>query len=83
MQVYVTGKQPKFQYITIGFLSRMNPFLNNTVIGFGWFGSVYSFKGSLYFFNLKIYRLGQEVKSPEFQPQYYQSQQAHQKQKSL
>jgi hypothetical protein len=36
-------------------------FLNNIVIGFGWFGSVYSFRGSLYFFNLKIYRLGQVV----------------------
>jgi hypothetical protein len=36
-------------------------FLNNIVIGFGWFFSVYSFRASLYFFNLKIYRLGLEV----------------------
>jgi hypothetical protein len=61
MQVYVTGKQPKFQYITIGFLSHIYPFLNNIAIGFGWFGSVYSFRGSLYFFNLKICRIGQVV----------------------
>jgi hypothetical protein len=39
----------------MGFLSHTDPFLNNIVIGVGWFGSVYSFRGSLYFFNLKIY----------------------------
>jgi hypothetical protein len=61
MQVNITGKQPKFRYITIGFLSRMYLFLNNTVIGFGWFGSVCSFRSSLYFCNLKVYRLGLEV----------------------
>jgi hypothetical protein len=61
MQVYVTGKQPEFQYITIVFLSHMYLFLNNIVIGFEWFYSVYSFRGSLYFPNLNISRLGLEV----------------------